>query len=80
MEEAFGEPVEVWPDNLPAVNLFISMSTQWRVGMGGATGLDYAALPAVMAMLCIEESERPQVFEDLRIMESAAIVAMGKSK
>lgn len=39
----FKEPeVEVWPENWPAVELFSSVSTQWRVGAAGAIGLDYA--------------------------------------
>ena len=32
---------------MPTLNVFVAMSTQWRVGNNGATGLDYAALPVV---------------------------------
>lgn len=55
------------------------MSTQWRIGMAGAIGLDYNALPVVMTLTGIPENERPGVFEDLRVMESAALKAMEKS-
>lgn len=55
------------------------MGTQWRVGMSGAIGLDYNALPVVMAMTGIPENERPAVFEDLRVMETAALKAMEES-
>ncbi|WP_410003797.1 DUF1799 domain-containing protein [Pseudomonas syringae] len=39
------EEVEVWPDSWKAFRLFESLSTQWRTGPGGASGLDYSAIP-----------------------------------
>ena len=68
--------VPVWPDNLPAINVLIAVSTQWRVGMSGATGLDYNVLPAVFRLLQIPESEWPDTFECLRILESEAMKVM----
>lgn len=35
----------VWAENWPVFELFYLMRTQWRMGWGGAVGLDYAALP-----------------------------------
>lgn len=70
----------MWPDNYPAVNVFISMSTQWRVGMAGATGLDYNALPAVLRMTQIPRSDWPEIFQSIRILEDAAMETMRKSK
>lgn len=55
------------------------MGTQWRVGMAGAIGLDYAALPAVMALSRIPEADQPEVFADLRVMESAALKVFGEN-
>lgn len=49
------------------------MCTQWRTGVGGAVGLDYAVLPVIMELVGIEQSERLAVFNDLRIMEDAAL-------
>lgn len=76
MEEAGGPPVEIWPDNLAAVNTFIAAATQWRVGMAGATGLDYAALRPILQFTQVPRSEWPQVFADLRVMEDAALAQM----
>lgn len=73
VEEALGPPVEIWPDNLAAINVFIAMSTQWRIGMAGPTGLDYAALPAVMDVVDIDQEARRAVFNDLRSMEEEAL-------
>lgn len=80
LEEAQGDGVELWPDNLPAVNVFIGMDTQWRVGVNGATGLDYSALPVVMRMVGIPAKDRSSVFEDIRVMEDAALIKMQPKK
>jgi hypothetical protein len=66
----------VWPDNVDTVNVFIAASTQWRVGMGGATGLDYAALPAIMKFVGIPKKRQSEVFEGIRLMERAALDEM----
>lgn len=65
--------VEVYPDNWPVVRLFADMSTQWRVGMSGLVGLDYAALPVVMDLRGVAAADRGEVFDGLRVMESAAL-------
>lgn len=64
-------PCEVWACNWPTVQLFIAMGTQWRSGMNGATGLDYAALPIVARGLCIKLT--PSRFNGIRAMESAVL-------
>ena len=79
MEEASGPPAEVWPDNLDAVNVFIGMATQWRPSFGGVIGLDYGALPAVLDMLEIARKKRAAVFDDLRVMEDAALETIRES-
>ena len=61
----------IYPDNWQAVSVFCDMSTQWRVGVNGATGLDYAALPAVLNIRRV--NDREDVFECLRVMERAAL-------
>ena len=74
MEEASeGSQVEIWPDNWHAVNVFLGMVTQWRSDFGVRTGLDYGVLPIVMRMVGVPVGERSAVFEDLRVMEDAAL-------
>ena len=75
MEEATPE-TEIWPDNARAVEVFVAMSTQWRIGAVGAVGLDYNVFPLVMRMLGIPASERPDLFESLRVMEETALTTM----
>ena len=79
VEEAT-QPVEVWPDNAMSVNVFIAMSTQWRVGMSGPTGLDYNALPSVMKLVGVPKKSRASVFDDVRTLEDSAMETMKKAK
>ncbi|MFS1292000.1 DUF1799 domain-containing protein [Pseudomonas piscis] len=52
------------------------MSTQWRVGACGATGLDYGALPSVIRMCGVPVSSRQSIFSDIRQMEAEALAVM----
>ena len=79
-EDDFGGGAEIWPENLPAYEAFNAMATQWRVGMGGATGLDYGAIPVVLRLQGVPRADWPALFADLRTMESAALQAMSAQK
>lgn len=72
------ETVYVWPENELPLEVFDALSTQWRIGFNGATGLDYSAIPLVMEELRVPKKKRKQVFSDIRIMESAALLEMRK--
>lgn len=39
-------PFYLWPENVPAWNIFVDLRTQWREGFNGRTGLDYGAVIA----------------------------------
>lgn len=58
------------------MDVFVSMSTQWRSAGYGATGLDYGPLPGVMRMCGVGRKEWPDVFEGIRILEDAALYTM----
>lgn len=72
--------IELWAINAEAFSVFNSMSTQWRVGMSGATGLDYTSLPIVMDLEGVEVDSRQQVFRDVRTMEQEALRTMADSQ
>jgi hypothetical protein len=78
LEDFEESPVEVWPDNLQAVNVFIAMSTQWSVGPAGPIGLKYEALPEVWRRTKTPMQDRDAIFQDLRVMEDAALEQMLK--
>ena len=74
------EEVELWAVNAEAFSVFNSMSTQWRAGMSGATGLDYTSLPIVMDLEGIGADDRKQVFRDVRTMEQEALKTMADNQ
>jgi hypothetical protein len=79
-EEATGPPFEVWPDNWPAINIYCAMRTQWNVGPAGPVGLNYASLGEVWRRLKVPPSDRDQAFQDLQVMEAAALNHMHREK
>lgn len=66
-------------DNRPAWEVFEFCSTQWRylAGMGGVTptGLDYAAVAAVMGLLGVADAR--DCLDRVRLLEGAALDEMG---
>lgn len=70
------EPIQVWPENEAAWRLLERLQTQWRMGMGGATGLDYGVMHQMMDRMHLD----PEAFDELelqmRILESEALTAM----
>lgn len=71
----------LWPDNAPAVGVFMAMQTQWQVGgMGEAVGMRYESLEPVFQALGIKKSARRRVFHDLRVMEAEALAALSESR
>lgn len=70
---------EVFPENWLPFTIFIDLVRQWRVGMGGPTGLDYSALPFVFDLHEVKKKKRREVFEALRVMEDEALRVMAES-
>ena len=63
---------------MPAINLFNTLSTQWIVGSGGATGLNYIPLFSRMDRMKLSDQDYEWMFDDIRVIESAALTAMNK--
>lgn len=73
--------IGVWPENWQSVGFFMDYCrTQWRVGMGGATGLDYTAVLACLRTLRLGRERSDELFADVRVMEAAALEAMSAAK
>lgn len=68
---------EVWPDNGPAYEIFTTVQTQWNVGMGGRCGLRYEALYPLLDRATDTPERWQELFDDVRIMEYAALQQMG---
>lgn len=71
--------VPVLPENWPALQLFLSCSTQWRYApMGGITGLDYQALAAIMEMRQVLPDERGTLLEQVQWIERGVLESINK--
>ncbi len=68
----------VFEENAPAVEMFVRCDTQWRTSFNGITGLDYAAVKAVLEIFEVEDKKR--LMDDIRIMEVAALTEINKEK
>jgi hypothetical protein len=68
--------VEVFEDNYPAFDLLCYMSTQWNVGMAGATGLKYEVAHHKLDRARLDPDEYEIRMQDLRIMEQEALKVM----
>lgn len=77
-EDYDADVVEVWSENEESVRFFGLLRTQWRIGMSGATGLDYTAVLAVLRHQRLSRQRAQEVFDDVRVMEFAALEAMRK--
>lgn len=68
------QAVAVWPENLPALDLFTAIETQWvRAGMDGTpTGLNYAGVEAAMRL----RGDPPHLFDDIQALEREFLAIM----
>lgn len=64
----------LWPEHVPVLELWSAVQTQWRVGMAGATGLDYAGVRASPAFQRLRPRRRAErIFAELCLMERATL-------
>ena len=74
LDQPDGERVAyLWPDNVLAWRCWQGVQTQWRVGMGGATGLDYAGVRAFLDEQDLQRDERREVFAGIQACERATL-------
>ena len=60
--------------------VFDSAFTQWRVGMNGPTGLDYAAVYPLLDRAAKDPQEWDEMFSDIQVMEGAALKQMSENR
>lgn len=63
----------LWPCNVSAWNHWQNVQTQWRVGMGGRTGLDYAGVRAYLDEVGLQGGERTETFQGIQAAEQAVL-------
>ena len=68
------ETFALWPENVPAFELWLAVQTQWRMGPNGPIGLDYAGVEAHMRCgLRMRPRQLRRRWGELRAMEQAAL-------
>ena len=65
------EHYEVEPDAWPALQVFLTVQTQWRSGPSGLLGLDYNAVRWVMELQRI--ADPLAVLDDLQVIEARVV-------
>ena len=68
----------ILPDCAPAVRLFLTAQTQWRGGLGGVFGLDYAGVRAAADAIGVAWSA--DLLDRLRVLESVATAALARKR
>ena len=79
LPDDFGD-VEIWPENRETWNLFTRLSTQWRTGMAGATGLDYNAAYPLLERMAVDKMDWWHLFDGLQACESEALAIFAERR
>ncbi len=70
----------LWPENVPTFNLWLSVQTQWVIGMNGRTGLDYSGVEVCMRLHQVRKKEQREIFVGLQAMEQASLDEWSKKR
>lgn len=62
----------------PAVLLLQRLRTQWRVGMGGAVGLDYGVMYRMMDRMELDKDAYNQLEADIQVMEDEVLAMLAE--
>ncbi|GIX17697.1 MAG: hypothetical protein KatS3mg119_1883 [Rhodothalassiaceae bacterium] len=75
---AESEPaLEIWPENVAAVQMWLAVQTQWRIDPAGQpTGLNYAGVAAAIEMAGIRD--RARMWEAICLMERETLLALSR--
>ena len=77
-EDYEGDVTEVWPENVPALQMFQRIGTRWVVGMGGVTGIRWEAIYPLMDRLNLTDEAWGALLADLEVMERAALEVINR--
>lgn len=65
----------LWPCNVAIWDIWCDLQTQWRHGMAGRTGLNYAGVRAHLDEIGVVGDERREVYACIRAAERATLEA-----
>lgn len=64
---------QIWQENWPALQLYLRMRTQWRVGFAGPVGLDYNVLFHLLDREHLDPDQHDDLFECVRVIEDTLL-------
>lgn len=64
---------DLWAENWPAIDLYLRIQTQWRVGMNGRTGLDYNVLFHEMDRRDLSRDDYDDLLDSIRVIERTVL-------
>lgn len=73
-------PIYLWPCNLRAWQVWAAVQSQWRNGVAGREGLDYAGVRAYLDEAGLCGDERSSIFAGIQAAESAALEAWAEQR
>lgn len=65
--------IYLWPCNQESWRVFQRLQSQWMVGVGGATGLNYSGIESALRLMGIKGRKRSELFADIQVMEEATL-------
>lgn len=77
---AQAEVFYLWPDNVPAWQLFMGCANRWRSGMAGREGLDAYGVEVEMRLHRVRPRQHRQRWFEIKAMESAALQAWAEQQ
>lgn len=65
----------LWPENVPAWQLWHCLQTQWRISMDGREGLDYAGVEAELrnGPMRVRRKDLRRRWDEIKVMERTAL-------
>lgn len=70
----------LWPENVLAFNLWLSVQTQWHTDNGMRVGLDYPGVDTCIRHMPIRKKQRAEYFAAVQSMERAALDEWDKER
>lgn len=70
----------LWPENVQAWHFFRAVETQWRHGVSGPTGLDYAGVQCVMDRARIRPGRQRKMWRCVWAMERGALTGWAQAR
>ena len=74
------EVAYLWPCNVPSWHAWSAVQTQWRTGMAGATGLDYAGVRAWLELQDLDADARRDIFAGIQACEGATLAVWSEQR